>query len=50
MKIIKISQLVYIKNPSKEKNLINYNILIKISLCIKINKLNKYDKANLRNY
>lgn len=52
-KIIKVNQLVYIKNFFNKKNITNYNILIiliKVNLSIKINKPNNYNKVNLRDY
>lgn len=53
MKIIRVSQLVYIKDLLKEVNLTNCNapiILIKAGLFMKINRLDDYNKANLRDY
>lgn len=53
IKILKICQLIYIKNLLKKKNLINCNvfiILIKARSAINMNKLNDYIKTNLTTY
>lgn len=53
IKTLKAGQSVYIRDLLKEKNFTNCNtstILIKVGSLIKINKLNNYEKANLKIY